>query len=80
MPMGRTGIVGLRLFLMWLRDSFTLYSAKTQLGVIGLFGYGRMPPGTFSGSFSYLHSKEGKLEWTVAVVTSVICTINYGIY
>ncbi|PCN46318.1 hypothetical protein B9C88_02080 [Brevibacillus laterosporus] len=35
MPMGRTGTVGLRLFLRWLRDCvtlFTLYSAKTRLG------------------------------------------------
>lgn len=28
-PMGRTGIVGLRLSIMWLRVFFTLHSAKT---------------------------------------------------
>ncbi|NEZ40320.1 hypothetical protein GQA12_01820 [Paenibacillus alvei] len=33
MPMGRTGIVGLRLFLRWLRDvTFTLYSAEARRG------------------------------------------------
>ncbi|AVF22340.1 hypothetical protein ERICI_02510 [Paenibacillus larvae subsp. larvae] len=35
MPMGRTGIAGLRLFIMWLREGyllFTLHSAKTQPG------------------------------------------------
>ncbi|APB75646.1 hypothetical protein BK134_14330 [Paenibacillus peoriae] len=37
MPMGITGIAGLRLFLMWLKNfgSFTSYSAKARLGGIG---------------------------------------------
>jgi hypothetical protein len=52
MPMGRTGIAGLRLFLRWLRGKpFTLYSAKTGLGGAGFFVMTLCPLGPTQGAF-----------------------------
>ncbi len=61
MPMGRTGIAGLRLFIRWLRELsvfFTLYSAKTRLGGTDVYLCVLKPSSHTRGLF-YVHSKLG---------------------